>query len=291
MLAKSYGLRLGRYPCWRCSEICARTCPGCHARLFVSLHPTGANLLMSSALTCLHVTCSSDSTSTTLTLASQVEEYVCSKIKRNPVASRSAAAYLGEFTAGETDAGFTKGAGSRRPLSTSVKRGFCCRRATLPGLCMLSHALLPGRQFALHAVRQDSRAAVERNFDSAVPGMLCLWGHRARSGAAGSADQSESVAQGRSGWCGASKRTPRWATHCPARWAASRTALRTCFSAADGAAYGVELAAQLRTMTNVWGAVSKGQSVLLLHSHRLRIAQNLRSLRLASRTRSDSPKS
>lgn len=40
---------------------------------------------------------------------SQVEEYVCSKIKRNPVVSRSAAAYLGEFTAGETDAGFTKG--------------------------------------------------------------------------------------------------------------------------------------------------------------------------------------
>ena len=34
---------------------------------------------------------------------------MCSKIKRNPVVSRSAAAYLGEFTAGETDAGFTKG--------------------------------------------------------------------------------------------------------------------------------------------------------------------------------------
>jgi hypothetical protein len=44
-------------------------------------------------------------------LMQQVEEYVCSKIKRNPVASRSAAAYLGEFTAGETDAGFTKGEG------------------------------------------------------------------------------------------------------------------------------------------------------------------------------------
>lgn len=39
-----------------------------------------------------------------------MEEYVCSKIKRNPLVARHAAAYLGEFTAGETDAGFTKGA-------------------------------------------------------------------------------------------------------------------------------------------------------------------------------------
>ena len=55
----------------------------------------------------------------------QVEEYVCSKIKRNPVVSRSAAAYLGEFTAGETDAGFTKGDAEHFSPVRSKHSGCC----------------------------------------------------------------------------------------------------------------------------------------------------------------------
>ena len=40
----------------------------------------------------------------------QVEQYVCSRISRNPSARLSGAKYLGEFTAEQSIAGFTKGA-------------------------------------------------------------------------------------------------------------------------------------------------------------------------------------
>ena len=39
----------------------------------------------------------------------QVEQYVCSRISRNPSARLSGAKYLGEFTAEQSIAGFTKG--------------------------------------------------------------------------------------------------------------------------------------------------------------------------------------
>ena len=70
----------------------------------------------------------------------QVEEYVCSKIKRNPLVARSAASYLGEFTAGETDAGFTKGAPWPSYVSAcrtwpSNKRLHCTQDMQILGNC------------------------------------------------------------------------------------------------------------------------------------------------------------
>jgi len=44
-----------------------------------------------------------------------VEQYVCSRISRNPQARIGGARYLGEFTAEKTDYGFTKGAGFYLP--------------------------------------------------------------------------------------------------------------------------------------------------------------------------------
>lgn len=49
----------------------------------------------------------------------QVEQYVCSRISRNPQARIGGARYLGEFTAEKTDYGFTKGAGFYLPAHFS----------------------------------------------------------------------------------------------------------------------------------------------------------------------------
>ena len=107
------------------------------------------------------------------TCTQQVEQYICSRLARNPLARVSCAEYLGEFTAEDSEYGFTKGGDLTRlrpcwSICTYVKSVFMASSASIAwqvsrSIClMLQVCVCAIFTYVMHCpIRRDAVADLE----------------------------------------------------------------------------------------------------------------------------------